>query len=785
MTYRGASDLQRLCGNRATGRVIQSRLAERPPRDAPGRVRIEHQAGSGERIGRFIMTDHQWSKLAKGSTGSAQFTAISKALNEYNHIDFEAGGARTQELAPDKRLAKVEEILSAIADWRAFKSRTKDPAKSKRAAGINQLEMRARRERAGLQELVGARAAPTTPDEIRLAADEIYNRGMHAAFRFVGLEPTEKTREEVTGYWKSFRTEAARLDRRAVALTKGSSAAEQADARNADAHSLVVREAMRAFRTITYAHLKVQKSRRVGALTDPVAIRQSIVDRAGELETAPARDADQAFMERALKHIDQLVTLSGAEKWAAAADVADVEPEDQAHLELIDSIFSAVDDAFTMTGYQGTGGQGNEGFQEFYKTDAHAGFREAFSRLESTDAATNARISGSSDIVSALAGLGGDVSAAYQAWKTWKDPESSSLEKASAMTTLIATPLTVVSQALKIAGGARHIHEVVEGVQGGSRFLPESAGTAATDVKMAGDFAGLFAGFLGTISQFLDYLSWAQEKAEDPKTEERKLAFYGDLLRRDVGVVTSLAGNAKAAAKLGYQITQDTVAQGVATSPVIPALGLIMAVLNTLRSAQHLYRFSVRRSRLRVRIKEEMESVQRVEALELARETLDKRINRAGLDLGRALTSIVAGAFNVSGVGIAPGMVASLAVTASEIGQVGLRTAKKGLREKKAESRARKGKEETFEHWKLRKLMEAAGKGSVWARLKTKVDVAITRNWDKVKSNKKARASTAALEILDMNDDVVFKALGVKERLAATKDQKKRLKIVIGALEKR
>ena len=763
---------------------------------------LTHTIQQAGRVQRRMPTNPEWAK-STGTTGTVEFTQITLALNEYNGTGYEAendvlkAGRSTYERTPEERILMVQAILDAISTWKAakwakFASQGKNAAEdSKRAEGVAILKNEAEAERTRLQETAAKRADPKTPQDVYDAAQEIYFRGMHAAFRFIGLEPTDKSKAEVLGYWKSFRTEAAFLDRKAVKLSGQGAAAE---ATNADLLTLVIREGMRAFRTVTYSHLRVTKDIPVADFTNPELIRASITARMSEV----AQDASNgkqvtSTMKTVLNHIDQLVGLSGAKKWAVGIPGAELGADDQLHLDLIDSMFTAIDQNFTLTGYLGTDGQGNEGFEEGWKTqtatdDSQNKVAAAFTSGGPQGKEDKARVSGSSDIMSALGGLGGDAVAAYGAWKDWKDPSKSKLERASAMTTLVGTSASGLANTLKFAGGAAHMAEVLGGAAPKSNFLPSNdSATAATDVKMAGDVVGLFAGVLGTISKFLDFLQSADDAAEDPKAQERPLATYGLMLRDDVALVTSLASNVKAGAKLAHQIGGDATSKALASSQVFPAMGLLVSVLDVIRSAQHVHRFRIRRNLINTHIKafdSDDSGIQQVQALELVADTLTKRLTRAGLDLSRGILQTAAGIANLTGVGLAPGLVIGLAATASEVGQYGARTGKKALRERKGSKREAAGKEEAYAHWKLRKHLESAESGP-WARLKTRINIKVTANWDKVKGNKAALAKTAALEILDMDERIVFEALGIVERLDAEADVAKRIKIVVDALEKR
>jgi hypothetical protein len=192
--------------------------------------------------------------------------------------------------------------------------------------------------------------------------------------------------------------------------------------------------------------------------------------------------------------------------------------------------------------------------------------------------------------------------------------------------------------------------------------------------------------------------------------------------------------------------------------------------------------------------KSSIADLKQVEAIEFAHGALVKRTDRIGISLGHALASIVAGGFNVSGVGLAPGMVISLSSSAMKLGQIGLRKGKQYGRDRKAKKRAKKDeqriesglrdKPESYQEWKHRKRLQAAKQGK-WEQFKTAVDVKFTFNWDKTSENKESTNREVALEVLRMKDTDIYDALGVTDALAAEEDFGKQLKIVVDALKKR
>ena len=457
---------------------------------------------------------------------------------------------------------------------------------------------------------------------------------------------------------------------------------------------------------------------------------------------------------------------------------------------LIDEIITAVGKGTEIGGYLGTSFKGNAGFTEFIKPE-HA-----------TAPDSNDRLSGGMDMTGGLTAMPADYLAIVGAVRVLADSSALPKDRRAAQTTLVAAPLSLLSSYLAFVGGALTATKG-NGTSYTSGFGFDPLQTdLSTDVKMAGDFAGVISGIVSSIKQLFDVFNHLGDRSDKQNegAARKRLEDIGLFFKKVAGTLTSLANNSKALMKIGYQISgggqvaKDAVSAAGSEfmGKAVPGLNLVMGILESVQQAWKLGRIGIRRQQLTSRIDaafDENGDLISVQAMEFAHGTLVKRSTRIGINLGHALSSILAGSLNLSGIGLAPGLVVSLASTASRIGQVGLRLGKQRGREKKAQKRAVKKPDESYQQWEHRKRVEASGIEDTgkrrWQQFKTAIDIKFTFNWDKTAENKSSTVKAVAMETLRMNDTVVFTSLGIKGALIKEKDYAKRVSIVTKALEKR
>jgi hypothetical protein len=769
---------------------VQPTLAPTPP--------VRHSGSSPALIQRLIMTDKQWASKSSRrlKARGALLLEIDGALREYN---------ASQSLPPDQRLDLLDTLLDRINAWQDSKRKEDGKVESSRASHVALLKKQVKEEIRAMMDVKQSARSPQTADAVRAAVQDLYRRGLHTLHQFLSKAPTDKSKGEVEGYWQRFRTEAMRVEHAAAKLDT----VNDDEAYNAHVSARVLREAMRAFRTISYRHLG--SARQATRKTDLSQIFARLAHLSQNMR-ANDNEEDIRFVAKIMWDINRYRDLAGADD--EAEDKLEALGDDEGvDFELLEEMLSAIDVSTTMLGFQGTGGKGNEGFADFYvgapesgtdeRSGAQQGAAEFFSALTPQSDQGKDLVSGAADMENALAGLESDVIGVLKAWKTYKDPNASKDERLQAKLQLAQTPFSTISNVLKFTGGALTAHRGGEsGKLAESSFGFTATGTdVSTDVKMAGDFAALFAGIINTISQAIDLVKYiksggGKEAKQQKRTGRKDLEAVGNTIRKYTGTVASLFGNYKAAAKLGYQIAGggQTAAEGASQvinlGGVVPGLQLASSVMQAIQHAYKLVRIGIRRMALTKKITALTSAgakgdLKVVEAIEFSHEALVKRSHRIGIDLGHALAGIVAGGFNLSGIGLAPGMVISLSSTAMKFGQIALRKGKQWGRERKAKKRAAKSGE-SYAEWRHRKRLKAARTGK-WQQFKTAIDIKFTFNWDKTSENKESTTREVALEVLRLGDTDVYDALGVTDALAQIPegDFAKRLKIIIDALKKR
>ncbi len=770
-------------------------------------------------VQRFIMSDTQWRdrSFKVGKMRSAELLRIDAALALYN---------AQSEKGPSVRISNLAAISKAINDWKVAKTGQKG-LKSKRLNAVNDLEAKVNTEQQELAAQVQKFGNPKSETEVLDSAKDLYDRAIHELHAFLAMPVNERSAMAVVGKWKEFRTAAMGIENAAVGLSTSNpqyTTQEKDQLENATLVARAIREAMRAFRTVTYKYLKAKvddskKSTISKSKVNLPEIQQRLIALMSGVKDAP----NKVQVENLLNDIDadivSFASLAGADKQGqnkGKGKLAELDGDDAADFELIEKVIGANDKLTTLLGYHA--GTGNEGLQSAYKkapaqgedkrTDLQKGVASVFSGMDPGDKKGQDIMLGVSDMINSLGGLGAEALTIYQAVKVLNDPKANDYDKAKARMTLVTLGLPTILNTYKMAGSilnmirAGNQHEQSKGESGNlakSAFGFKSEGVdISTDVKMVGDFAGAFAGIISTIGGVIDYFKWVKNAAENPKIAQggirKKLELFGNLLMKSTGIVSSLAGNFSALTKLGYQIAEggQALSQQASTMATaggaVPGIQLVFGIMQAIQHAYKLTRLGIRKADIKKKLKKfykgkEPADLRKIEAVEAADMTLFKRMARVGINLGHSLASIVAGGLTLSGVGTAPGMVIGLSSTALRLGQIGLRLSKQKLRDRSAKKRLKKGETETYEDWKRRKRIKAGN--DKWERFKVSMEIQFTFNWDKSSENKKANTREVAFEIIRMNDPVILDALGIKARFEKATDIDEKLKLVTDALNKR
>lgn len=769
-------------------------------------------------VQRSVMTDQQWQERSSrtGRMRSMELLRIDSALAVYN---------AQAEKGPSVRIDNLGEITKAINAWRATKGNKL--AKSARFNAIVELEGKIRAEQEELEGQKQRLVKPESQSEVLASALDLYDRAVHELHYFLAMPVSERSGQAVIGKWKEYRAQAQDIEIAANGLSAKNpqyTTEEKNQLGNATLVARALRHAMRAFRTITYKYLKAKVDEswmddNEKSKVDLSMIQLRLATLSLDVKNAPNMEQVHNLLSDIEADIVSFASLAGADKEGESkgkGKLAELDGGDSADFDLIEKVIEANDILTTLLGYHA--GTGNEGMQDAYKLKpeqgedkrgkAAQGVAKAMSVLDPKDPRGQDIMLGVSDTLNALGGLGAEALTIYQCVKTLKNPKASDEDKAKARMTLITIGLPTILNTYKMAGGILNIiragdqYEQSKGKTGklaGTGFGFKSDGVdVSTDVKLVSDFAGAFAGIISTIGQVIDYFKWVKEAADDPKIKQggdrKTLETLGNGLLKGTGVVSSVAGNFQALAKLGYQIAEGGQAVSEKAAAVssaggaVPGIQLVYGIMQAIQHAYKLTRLGIRKSNIGEKLEALRDygakvDVRRVEAVEAADLTLFKRMARVGINLGHSLASILAGGLTLSGVGTAPGMVIGLSSTALRLGQIGLRLSKQKLRDRSAKKRLEQGKEESYENWKRRKRIEA--QNAKFKRFKVAMEIKFTFNWDKSSENKKSTTREVAFEIIRMNDWVILDALGIWASFQKATAIDEKLKIVTDALIKR
>ena len=798
--------LQRAVGNQAVQRVLSRPI----PRERAASINQPTGTGGQLPIQRVVMTDKQWQKESSvvGKPRSAALLRIDQALATYNVMQGEDLDVRTHVL---------ERLSDSISAWIEFKKAKRKPGKKfAREDAVTELLRRTEMERLKLvAEARSATVDKTSAAGIRQKASQIYRKAEKQIRRVLATVSHKEAMIQAATFLQIVQ-EARNLTQDVMLVSGG----KDDDKSNAQLLAQATNQAVIALSLIARGHQTKSGASVDNEVSEINALRQKLARVDATKATIGADDQQFSLILADVRNFQSMV---GAEQ----TDAKTIDSP------LADEGLNALDLMTTVSGYLGTGGKGNEGLNEFYKPapdpsqpnagtpsslfgfakandDEKKDVREFVEKFEPTTAAHQDILSGSSDMGNAAGGLTGASLAIYNAIQTIRNPNASAEEKRNSAFELSKQPFAAIQNVLKFTGGALTAHRgdmgnaSQTGTLAGSNFgfSKDLGADVSTDVKMAGDFAGVFTGSIDSIKKVVDLVSFI-DSAPDAKagqnTVRKNFESIGNLLAKFIDTVSSIAGNFASVTKLAYQIadhgqiTHQAAAVGLSTlGDVTPALSLIKGIIEALRNGYKLVRIGIRRSILTDKLNAVSETAEldELRAIEFSHESLVKRTVRIGINLGHAMAAIGAGIAHLSGIGSAPGMAISIGQSAMKLGQIATRVAKQRLRDRKGKKRAKKGKTQTYEEWERAKRLKAVSSGSKWERFKAEVAIAFTFNWDKTSDNKEETNRKVAMEILRMNDPDIFKALGVKEKLAAEgkksdSNYKARFDIVLAALKKR
>ena len=398
---------------------------------------------------------------------------------------------------------------------------------------------------------------------------------------------------------------------------------------------------------------------------------------------------------------------------------------------------------------------------------------------------TDAALSGNGDIAGAIAQGAQLITQVQDAVAVLRSDEASAGEKAKASVDIAGAVAGFVQTGGVMMGGITYQAEAIGGASTSSNFgfTAEGGNMLSTDAKMVGDAAGILSSLLGVVGDAID----AMNKISSGEMTKGTRAEVAGRVGLTVGkAVKDLGGAAKTLGQLvgqiqgGGQIAADFGGAGFKTfaGQAVPGIGAGIAAMNITRQSYNVHKFRGRRRQLKELLQRQELSQAQQETIAFADSVLKKRITRAGLDIGLDSAALVGNVIQAATpIGTAAGLTIGATTGVVRLGVVGTRTAKQGLRNRKARRREAHGKSDTYAEWKVRKKQQGT--------LKARMAVMFTPNWDK---SSKAKAETYlhhALEIVRMDDPVVYSSIGLDRDAVAEMDAQGQVDAIIAALRKR
>jgi len=804
---------------------LQRNLNIRPPvmqKPALQRSALQKLPGAPQ-IQCFVMSNQQWMDKSDGVAGtsvrSAALLEIDKALWDYNKEE-------TQLSSPSFRYSALIALAGKIQTWRQLKSQSSTKGKHRRGA-VKKLADRVSAELHKLRSLT----RPASLSNVgavsfaHLVRVDIYKR-VRQALRATLAEQRPKNPLKIDSQDKRLNIWNGLGDEAHVLLK---------DVRQ---KKLEMRNRPRVLPLIKDAVIQVQAL--ACAVSEAKAIsRYHLFGQQGGVQFSAFDIRSFVRLKGSLDYINHGKPLHDIDAitqdlayYQAIAENSDG-PAGQSVLDQMEgglgNLATTTSDNISQvtgfSGYFGADGKGNEGLSEFLKLPptgegkaderaaAQKGVYEAFG-IGLMGGRRGDLASGYSDATGAIADGINEAFAVGNAINVLESKDATSIAKAEAGFLLAKSQFATAAIAGKFGGGIATLirghapgdqdtRGIAKGLKVG-RWKTAEGTDISTDIKMAGDSASIVSNVFGFIGEVISFFKdFAQRDTKSKEGGLRRVAQFWLLrVKKFTGLLSSLAKSHSAVTKLAFQIKgggqvaasdaslAGKVASGTA-GPVklVPALGMLMSVLDAVQSVGRLVRIGLRRTKITKEIKARLAAPSTgfglISALELARKGLMKRTDRIFINIGHALFSIVAGGLNMSGIGSAPAMIINLASTALKIGQQGDRLVKQKARNWKARKRTKKGKSKTHAEWAFEQRYKAAKKGKFYQLLSELKIQHLEPNWDKSTKRKESDYQKAALEILEADNDRIYTALGIKYGIKKEPNNSKKLKIIVGALKKR
>ena len=462
-----------------------------------------------------------------------------------------------------------------------------------------------------------------------------------------------------------------------------------------------------------------------------------------------------------------------------------------------DPLFDAVGKSSTAVGQVGTEGNNTFGMgKNYWKNGEQTDWTDKTTPAQSDEG--HALTSGVSDMVRGVGGaaaIGVKLTTAKQKAAIVTDKTKSTAERAQALIELSQIAIGVEQQISVVGGGFARSLEGTGVVHDQSSFGFSATGgsSISTDFKAAGEVGGMLLELTSVVTDVLKIVNNDEDARtkllKGPQHEQvgriTQLAIettnkLGNVAKNLVMFIGQIQGHGQID-KVASATTAASEGFKVFGGAVMPVVGSVVATGKIVKQSYNINKFRKRKKALKKLVQSgELSGPKQLEAVAFINEVLQKRIVRAGIDIGLSSADLVGGVLvAATPVGAAAGTAIAATTATVRLGQVATRVIKQKLRDRKAKSRVNANDPyETYAKWAERQRAKG---------LKGKLNAAVTMNWDKSSDKKKERYIEHARTILEMDKPEVYAGIGLtKEKVDALKnDPKKQLETVIKALQKR
>ncbi|MEM6283628.1 MAG: hypothetical protein AAF787_15660 [Chloroflexota bacterium] len=580
-----AMQLQRTLGNHATERLLRDRYTQPTP------------STSKQPIQRMLMPLDRWKSESSrfGKMRSVELIEIDQALLTYNMAGKES---------PASQIQKLNALQNKIETWKA----TKKDGKSSRMASVDKLAGMVANEQKTLAEQNKAQPQADSPNVVQTHAPQVFQ----SAAKETRSALSTQTKGQGEGFVKQMGPYVEKATALQESATKNMGTRTGARSNNALVTAHATESAVRALNSIGLAYINKSRPEQEKAENHILEVITSVGDLYAD-ESEQDKQAESDFNNILTEMTATLTDYNSV----VESKLGTAKPE-EADTDLLEGFGDVVDTGTTIGGYFGTGGKGNEGFNEFYKpqktgedgkpeqesglkkdvretfdvfgtldpekqanfaklaelekqekagvplSEEDEKFKEKWEGIKQSDSDKQNAISGGMDMANATMGTVTDTVGFMQAMAVLKDPEASDHDKLQAKLTLAKAPAQFIDKYGKMTGG------MLTAMKQGDTQLPESSfksfqkdnGGAdgvdiSTDFKLVGDFGGWFASAIDSIKSLIDSFHYMfGEKDEKTKSDDtrKRLEFMGNSLSKLANTGKSITGNVKSMGKLVQQI---------------------------------------------------------------------------------------------------------------------------------------------------------------------------------------------------------------------------------------